>query len=196
MSSVQDHTPVIRELSDQTVPPQSPVPSDLPRATASDAPREHSPPRFSQLLEPLPEGSDPHSPTRAVSTGTNSVTLVNQPGIISNPNNDLGVQNPSVIRSQNPSIPASDRRPPVMHDPIRGDPVVQTQLSDDSDHGRGSFFRRVSVPRPRPIFNPPNDGSGSGNGSRVALRAVSSGDLDSHPLGPQEPVSCPRGQGY
>lgn len=212
MSSVQDHTPVVKELSERRqpdtqtspseplqtaqppVPPQARDPSDLPRVVTSEAPREYSPPRFSQLLDTLPEGSDPHPPKRGISTGTNSVTLVNYPGIIGNPpNNDAGLQHPSVIqeRSQPQPTPVSDRRP-VMYDPIRGDPVVHTQLSDDGDHGRGSSVRRVSVPRPRPVFSPTQDGNvnGGGNGSRVGgLRTGSGGEPYSNPPGPQDPVS-------
>lgn len=73
-----------------------------------------------------------------------------------------------------------------MYDPIRGDNTpVHIQLSDDGDHGRGSV-RRVNVPRPRPVFNPAQDGSG--NGSRTVLRGVSGGDLSLHSQQPQEQV--------
>lgn len=199
MSSVQDHTPVVRELSDrrqqdpQSSPSEQPRvaqprdPYDPPRAIASEAPREYSPPRFSQLLE----APDPHPPRTALSTGTNSVTLVNHPGAIGNPTNDPGVQNPSSTpeRSQTQPILVSDRRPPAMYDPIRGDTVVQAQLSDDGDHGRGSSMRRVGVPRPRPVFSPQQDGNGVQNGSRTALRGISGGDSPSHPSVVQEPVS-------
>lgn len=195
MSSVQDHTPVVKELSERRPLDPHPSPSEqlqtvqppVPRAITSEVPREPSPPRFSQLLDPLPEASDSHPPRRGISTGTNSVTLVNHPGTIGHLNSDAGLQYPSVIqeRSQNQSTPTSDRRPPMMYDPIRGDPVVHTQLSDDS-------MRRVSVPRPRPVFTPglqDGDGNGGGNGSRVALRGVSGGDSYSHPTGHQESVS-------
>lgn len=204
MSSVQDHTPVVRELSERPqpetssehphpaqppVPPQVRDPSDPPRVVSSDAPREYSPPRFSQLLDTLPEGSDPHPPSRGLSAGTNSVTLVNHPGTIGNQTNDTGLVPQE--RSQNQPTPALDRRAPFMYDPIRGDIGIQPppQLSDDGEHGRGSSMRRISLPRPRRVFNPAHDANGGGSVPRVGLRPVSGGDIPPHPpTPPQEPV--------
>ena len=194
MSSVQDHSTVIKDLSErQQQDPQPTQSQPLPRVAAdpSDPYREptpeaptHSPPRFSQLLNPLPEGSEPSPPRRGLSAGTNSVTLVNHPGTIGGPVYDTTMQNTSTAPNQ--PAPASDRRSPV--DPIRGDIPVHAQTSDDGEHARGSSVRRVPVPRPRPIFNPAQDGTGNGNGngSRVALRASSGTDLYA-PQPPQQP---------
>lgn len=199
MSSVQDHVPVVRELSErnqqdpQPAQPQQPqqtsqqVPPaarelDPPRPISSDGPRDYSPPRHSQYLDPLPEGAEPNPPRRGISTGTNSVTLVNHPGTIGSPTSETGTQNASVTQERSQYRPASlapDRRQPLMYDPIRGD--MNVQLSDDGSHGRGTSIRRSNLPRPMPVFAPQQDGNG--NGSRPTSGGDSHLQQGSHPVG-------------
>jgi len=216
MASVQDHAPVIKELSErrqqdpqpsqveQPQPTQGPPKTrdlpDLPRPNTggSDPLREPSPARFSQLLEPLPvTGTGSHRSRRDTSTTpTNPSTLVNHPGTVSGGTgpamNSTGTQNAPVIldryHHQSTSL-APDRRPPILYDPIRGGSV---QLSEDGDDRRDTM-RRVSIPRPRPIFNLLQDENshGRGNGSGVALRGVSGSDWIPDPHQPQHPVSPP-----
>lgn len=201
MASVQDHAPVVKELSERRqqdpqssqteqprptqTPPKAQDLSDPPRLTVtSETQREPSPPRFSQLLEHLPEATRSNS-RRGPSTATTPATLVNHPGILSNSG---GAQNISVIQDRNHAQSTSlapDRRPPTLYDSIRGESAIQVQLSDDGEHDRRATTRRVSIPLPRPVFSPLQGGNGNGNGSRAALRAVSSFD----PHEPQRPVS-------
>lgn len=190
MSSVQDHAPVdVHQLPETrdphlTQPEQSPLnPPQVSQKTPvpSDPPQEitGSPPRFSRLLEPQP--GPPKSPNRGISSGTDSVTLANHPGIIATSNNDLGAQNNSVptperTPNQHYSTSVPDRPlPVVVHD--------QVPLSDEGDHGRGTSIRPVSIPRPRPVFI--QDGHDNRNEPR-ALGPPSSGDLYSQD--PHEPV--------
>lgn len=215
MTSVQDHTPVVKELSDkgqqdpqpasQTVqPPAVPLkakPRDSPESprpptATSETLREPSPPRFSQLLSILPGGSDSISSRRGASTATNPATLVNFPGTVTDPNTGSasnvtgGVQNAPAIqdRNQNHSISlAPDRRQSTLYDPIRGESGVQIYIPDESELDRRPSPRRVSVPRPRPIYNPTQDGNGNGNGSR-ALRTADSFSAPQEPEKPVRPV--------
>lgn len=207
MASVQDHTPVVKELSERNQQdPQSsraekPLPtpqqgsskardpSDLPRAI-TETPREHSPPRFSQLLDPLPEATKSTSPRRGLSTATDPTTLVNHPGTIGN--SAGGAQIASVVQDRNhiPSTLAPDRRLSIPYDPIRGD-SVPVQFSDDGEHDHRVSMRHVSLPRPRPIFSLLQDGNGggSGGGSRTAFsRGVPGLDWNPEPHEPQQAV--------
>lgn len=177
MASVQDHTPVVKELSERRQ--QDPQ-------LISETPREPSP-RFSQLHDPLPEAADPHLFRRATSTTTNPSTLVNHPGTGTGTATSGGAQNASVIQdlSYHQSTLSPDRRPPALYDPTRGENTVHAQPSDDGEHDRR---RRMSVPRPLPIFSLPQDGDGNGNTtpSGVGLRGILDWNLDPH--GPQQLV--------
>lgn len=183
MASAQDHVPVVKELSErlqqdpqpsqaeqpkptQQSPPKTQDLPDLPRPAigGSELPREPSPPRFSQLLQ----ATGSHPSRRDTSTSaTDPSTLVNHPGTVSS-----GAPNPPVIqdRSYHQSISSPpDRHPSVFYDPAQGGSRVHVQLSDDGEHDRRDAVRRVSVPRPRPVFSPLQDliGHGNGNGSRA-----------------------------
>ena len=200
MASVQDHTPLIKELFERRQQEHQPTqqqgvpkpqdPSDSSRPIISEPPRESSPPRLSQLHDPSPEATESNPSRRATSTATDPSTLVNHPGSSS------GVQNASVIQDRNYHQSISlvpDRRPSTFYDPVRGESAVQGQLSDDGDHDRRFPMRRVSVPRPLPVFGPSQDGNGNrnGSGSRVALRGVSGPDWNLDHQGfiePQQPV--------
>ena len=179
MASVQDHTPLIKELFERrqqdpqpTQPqghPKSRDTSDAPLPIVSEPPRESSPPQFSQLHDPSPEATESNPSRRATSTATNPSTLVNHPGTVNTgpATNSGGVQSASVVqdRSYHQSTLAPDRRPSVFYDPIRGEGVIQGHLSDDDDLDRRFPLRRVSVPRPLPIFSPSQDTNGNRDGS-------------------------------
>lgn len=174
MSSTQDNAPALREPSDRRqqdpqlsppeqpqavqppAPPQARGPSDALRVISPEAPREYPSPRSSPFLDPLFGGPDSQPPRRGISAGTNSVTLVNHPGVIGNPNIDPSVQNPSAIRerSQNQPVPVSDQHPPFMYNTIQGNTVVPTQLPGDGVHGGESFLRRICIPKPPAAFHP------------------------------------------
>ena len=187
MASVQDHAPLIRELSERRQQDPQPAqrqgfpkprePSDSLRPTISEPPRESSPPRFSQLHDPSPEATESNPSRRGTST-TNPSTLVNHPGTVSSGSGPAtvsgSVQNAPAIQDRNyhhSLVP--DRRPSTFYDPVRGEGAVQGQLSDDGDHDRSFPTRRVSIPRPLPIFGS-QDGNGNRNtnGSGVALRGI------------------------
>jgi hypothetical protein len=212
MASVQDHTPVVRELGDRRQPdpqPGQPLPTqqappktDSPRPLTSELVQESSPPRFSQVLDPLPGGSESNPRGRGPSTATDPATLVNHPGTVGNngtgPVANLpfglgGEQNTSVIQDrsqvQSASLPPSRRQPTLSYDPIRGDTPVQVHVPDDEEPDRRHSTRWASLPRPRPIFSHGRDRSvsGNGNGSRGVPRGGSDPDLSSDPQ-EQEPV--------
>jgi len=216
MASVQDHAPVLKELSERRQQDPQPSQTEQPQPTQQQPPskardlydrlatseplRESSPPRFSQLLDPPPPvATESSPPRRGPSTGTNSATLVSRPDTASNPSsgpgpatNVGGAQYPSVIQDRNQNWQstslAHDRRPSAFYDPIRGETALQDQLFDDGEHDRRAPVGRVSLPRPRPIFSPPQDGNGSGNGSRRGLREVSGTGWDPDPHELQNPV--------
>jgi len=215
MASVQDHAPAVKELSErrqqdpqpsQAEQPQStqpqvpPKPRDLyDRLTTSEALRESSPPRFSQLVDHPPATSEASPPRRGPSTGTNSATLVSRPDTASNPSsgpgpatNVGGAQYPSVIQDRNQNWQstslAPDRRQSAYYDPIRGESAIQDQFSDDGEHDRRVPIGRVSIPRPRPVFGPLQDGNGSGNASRRGHREVSGTGWVPDPHEPRQPV--------
>jgi len=107
MTTVQDHGPVIKELSDkrqqdpqpiltsqlqttsQQTPPRTRDISDAPRphTGTSETLQEHSPPRSSQLPGTFPE---PNLPRRRPSTATNPSALGNHPDTTSGPNYGTG----------------------------------------------------------------------------------------------------------
>ena len=222
MSSVQDHSPVIKELVDkrqqdpqpaqtsqlqgtQQTPPKTRDISDSPRPLTgtSETLQESSPPRFSQLPGTLPE-SNPHR--GRPSTATNPAALSNYPDTTSGPNNGTGqisnvtaglsgAHHAPTVRDRNQNQFTSavpDRRHSALYyDPIRGDSATQIYASDDGEHDRRNQQRRVGVPRPRPTFNPAQDGTVSGNrrGSRGSLREGSVPDLFPDPPEPHQPVS-------
>ena len=181
MASAQDHHgPVVKELSEKRLPadptqtgqsqtrPRDAPDSPRPLTSTSETLREPTPP---QLPGTLPGTFEPHPLRRA----TNSATLVNHPGTISIPNTGAGpggAQNAPIIQ---------DRNQPALYDPIRGDNTTQLYLPDEGEPDRRSAPRRVSVPRPRPVFSPTQDGNGNGNGPRGVPRGVSSTDSLSNP---------------
>ena len=96
-------------------------------------------------------------------------------------------------RNQNQITSAApDRRHSTLYyDPIRGESATQIYASEDGEHDRRNHQRRVGVPRPRPTFNPAQDGTVSGNrrGSRGSPREGSVPDLFPEPQEPHHPVS-------
>lgn len=185
MTSVQDHATVIKELSDkrqqdlqltqtglsQTKPRDIPD-SPRPLTSTSETLQESSPPRFSQLPGPPPGNFESSPSRRGPSTRTNSATLVSFPGTGPASNVTVGpgsAQNAPMIQ---------DRNQPVLYDPIQGDSTVQVYLPDEAS-------RRVSVPRPRPVFIPTQDG----NGTRGTPRGVSGADSFSDPHEPEQPAA-------
>ena len=196
MASVQDHAPVIDELSGkrqqdsqpvqtsqlqgtQQTPPKTRDIADSPRPLTgtSETLQESSPPRFSQLLGTHPESNPPR---RHLPTATNPTALVNHPDATSGPHNGTGqtanatvgfsgAHHPPTIqdRSQNQFTAVPDRRHSTLYyDPIRGESPTQIYASDDGEHDRRNHQRRMGVPRPRPTFNPAQDETVSGNRRR------------------------------
>lgn len=202
MDAFRDHAALVKELSErrqQDLPPiqqqafpKSQDPSDSPRPIISEPPRESSPPRFSQLHDPPPEAPEPR---RATSTATNPSTLVNPPSTVSNVTGPAthsgGVQSASAIQDRyyHQSTLAPDRRPSTFYDPVRGEDAIQGHPSDDGDHDRRFPVRRVSVPRPLPVFTSSQDVNGNriGSGSRAALRGVSGPEWNMDHQGFTEP---------
>ena len=189
MASAQDHAPVIKELSERR--------QQDPQLTF-ETPRDPSPPRFSQLHDPQPDATESNPSRRATSTATNPSTLVNQPGAVGSnigPANS-GVQNASATQDrihQPTTLAPTDRRAPTWFDHIRGENTGQSPLSDDGDHDRRFSTRRISIPRPLPVFNPVQDGNENRNGSasRVGHRGISGPEWNSDPQEfhePQHPV--------
>lgn len=106
MASVQDHSPVVKELSDrrpqdpqptqslqlqttQQTPPKPREISDSPRphTGTSETLQESSPPRFSLLSNTQPGNSESGPPKRVPPTTANPPAFVNFPGTVSGPNN-------------------------------------------------------------------------------------------------------------
>lgn len=180
MTSAQDHALVTRELSGRRQ--QDPQPT-------LETPRDPSPPRFSQLHDPQPDATESNPSRRATSTATNPSTLVNQPGAVGSstgPTNS-GVQNASATqdRIHQPTSLPPDRRAPTWFDHIRGENTGQGSLPDDGEHDRRFSSRRISIPRPLPVFGPSQDPNENRNGStsRVGLRGFSGPEWN---LDPQE----------
>lgn len=105
------------------------------------------------------------------------------------------MQNASAIQDRyyHQSTLAPDRRPSTFYDPVRGEDAIQGHLSDDGDHDRRFPVRRVSVPRPLPVFTSSQDVNGNriGSGSRAALRGISGPEWNVDHQGFPEPQPSP-----
>ena len=215
MATVQDHAPVVKELSDkrqqdpqptqttqgtQLTPPRSRNISDSPRPLTgtSETLQEHSPPPFPRSLGTLPE---PNPPRRRPSSTTNPAVLGNHPDTTSGPRNGTGqtsnvhtaglsgVHNPPTIQDRSHNQFASavpDRRHSTLYyDPLHGDSTTQIYASDDVEHDRRNHRRRVPVPRPQPTFDPAQDGTTTGY--RRGSRSPTEGYVPDLLPDPQEP---------
>jgi len=212
MASVQDHTPVVKELSDrrqqdpqpiltsqlQTTPPKArDHTSDSPRPLTgtSETLQESSPPRFSQL-PPLPGTlPEPNPPRRRPSAATNSAALANHPDNngTSQISNVTAGHNAPTIQDRNPNqfLTPGRRHSTLYYDPIRGESATQVYRPDDGEPDRRiPAPRRASVPRPQPTFYPVQDETlgGSRRGSRGSPREGSAPDLPPDHHEPDHPV--------